>query len=217
MTILNKIRDFLQKIWMMLLAKIRALNAEKPRPAVEEPPYIPTSLPDLLGVLKRTPKNILSTHERQVIAAAMSFGEVPVSKIMLPESEITFVKESDVLGPLMLDKLYKSGFAHFPILKKDEVAGILHTSSLNSLEIKETDQAGKYLDARVFYMRSDYSLEQALAAFLRTNCYFFLVINRQGELVGQITYDMLVTYLLGRAPKDNFDQDLDRAAVQNRQ
>ena len=142
------------------------------------------------------------------------FKTTKVSEIMLEKPAITFVRETDFMGPLTLDKLYRSGFKHFPVVdSKGDLVGILHTSSLNSLKIKETDRAFKYLDPNIFYVRADYSLEKAFAAFLRTNSYFFIVINKNNELVGLLTVEMLIGYLLGKAPTDKFEADSDRLSV----
>ncbi|MBQ2637872.1 CBS domain-containing protein, partial [Candidatus Saccharibacteria bacterium] len=110
--------------------------------------------------------------------------------------------------------LYRSGFKHFPVVESiGDLVGIRHNSSLNSLKIKETDRAFKYLDPNIFYVRADYSLEKAFAAFLRTNSYFFIVINKNNELVGLLTVEMLIGYLLGKAPTDKFEADSDRLSV----
>ena len=190
----------------------------EPAEPEERPPYVPESLEDFIGVMQRTPQEFLNGKQRALIAACMSFGERRVSDVMMPRSEITFVYEHDFLGPLMLDKLYQSGSSHFPVLSSDghQIIGLIHTDSLNSLEVKNTDRATKYLDKKVYYLRSDYTLEQAMAAFLRTNCFFFLVIDRAGQLVGLLTYKMLVAYLLGYVPKDDFDEDTSIAAVMKR-
>ena len=178
---------------------------------------IPQTTEELVEILKRAPKSVLSTRERNIIASAMSFQSRPVSDLMLPKSEITFVHENDFLGPLMLDKLYKSGYSHFPVLNTTgSVVGVLHTESLNSLKIRETDRAKEYLDPKIYYMRDDYSLEQAFAAFLRTNCFFFLVVDKHADIVGLFTYKMLAEYILGRVPKDDFDRDQDITAVARR-
>lgn len=184
----------------------------------ERPPYVVSDLDDLIGVLKRCPKDVLTGKQRAMIAASMSFSEREVSEIMMPRSEITFVYEHDFLGPLMLDKLYQSGSSHFPVLSSDghQVVGLIHTDQLNSLEIRETDRASKYLDKKVFYLRADYTLEQAMAAFIRTNCFFFLVIDKNGQIVGLLTYQMLISYLLGYTPKDDFTDDTSIAAIMKR-
>ena len=147
----------------------------------------------------------------------MTFSETHVSDIMLEKPAITFVKETDFLGPLMLDRLYKSGFSHFPVVDgAGKIVGTLSTESLNSLKIKEADRAFKYVDPRVFYLRADYSLERAFAAFLRTNSYFFIVINKSDEVVGLLTVEMLISFLLAHTPRDQFDADSSRTAVLSR-
>ena len=123
----------------------------------------------------------------------------------------------EVLGPLTLDRLYHSGYQHFPVINDSRrIIGLIHTTALNSLEIKETSRAIDILDPKVYYLREDYTLNQALAAFLRTNCYFFLVIDRFERIVGMLTYQMIIDYLLGETPSDNFDRDADRLAVAKR-
>lgn len=209
-------RNFLIKFTKWVDPKLEQFR--EPKEAEPLPPYVPESLEDFIGVMKRTPKEYLSGKQRAIIAACMSFADRKVSDIMMPRSEITFVYEHDFLGPLMLDKLYQSGSSHFPVLSSDghQIVGLIHTDQLNSLEIKNTDRATKYLDKKVYYLRADYTLEQAMSAFLRTNCFFFLVIDNAGQLVGLLTYKMLVAYLLGYVPKDDFDEDTSIAAVMKR-
>ncbi|MBQ3310209.1 hypothetical protein IJG73_02095 [Candidatus Saccharibacteria bacterium] len=199
-------------------AKWLQAKAEPDDSDADEPELtVPQTAEELVEILRLTPKNVLSTRERNIIAAAMGFQSRPVSELMLPASEITFVHENDFLGPLMLDKLYKSGYDHFPVKNTTgKIVGVLHTELLNSLKIRETDRAKEYLDSKLYYMRDDYSLEQAFAAFLRTNCFFFLVVNKHAEIVGLFTYKMLAEHILGRVPKDDFDRDQDITAVSRR-
>lgn len=184
-------------------------------PAPED--YTPGSTADFLALLKRTPRSVLSSRERHVIATIINFPTVKVSEIMLPKSAITYVQADEVLGPLTLDRLYRSGFQHFPVLDKNRrIIGLVHTTSFNNLEIKETRRVADILDPKICYVREDYTLNQALAAFLRTNSYFFLVIDHYERIVGILTYEMIVDYLLGETPTDNFDHDSDRLAVAKR-
>ena len=77
--------------------------------------FVPETLEDFVEVIKRTPRKILSEKDRERIAAVMSFDDRKVSDLMVKKDEMVFVNEKDFLGPLMLDKLYKSGFTNFPI------------------------------------------------------------------------------------------------------
>ena len=209
--------NFMKKLTKWVDPKLEKFR--EPVEPVAQPPYVVKDLDDLIGVLRRCPKEVLSGKQRAIIAASMSFGERQVSEIMMPRTEITFVYEHDFLGPLMLDKLYQSGSSHFPVLSSDghQIVGLIHTDQLNSLEIKNTDRATKYIDKTVYYLRSDYALEQAMAAFLRTNCFFFLVVDKNGQIVGLLTYQMLISYLLGYVPRDDFSEDTSIAAVMKRE
>jgi len=208
--------SLMQRFVQWLDPKLERFRLEKEDEVPE--PYIPESIEDVVWILKKTPRSILGEKERGIIAAAMQFSTTRVKDLMLPRTEITFVHKNDFMGPLMLDKLYKSGLSHFPVLGTGgKIEGVLHTASLNSLKIKETERCAEYLDPEVYYMREDYTLEQAFAAFLRTNCYFFMVINRNGVTTGLLTYKMLVSHLLGEVPEDHFENDTDAASVARRQ
>lgn len=103
----------------------------------------------------------------------------------------------------------------FPVVDETgrQVVGTLNTDRFNSLEIRENDTAEKYLDKRVCYLREDYSLEQAMAAFYRTHCYFFIVVNKMGQLTGTLNYKQLIETILGRCPEDDFTEDSSLGAV----
>lgn len=198
-------------------AKITEANPEGKNHTPTPKDYTPTSTADFLSLLKRTPRSVLSSRERHVIATIMNFPTSRVSELMLPQTAITYVHDDEVLGPLTLDRLYHSGYQHFPVLNHDRrIIGLIHTTSFNNLEIKETRRVKDILDPNICYVREDYTLNQALAAFLRTNSYFFLVVDHYERIVGMLTYQMLVDYLLGETPADNFDRDSDRLAVAKR-
>ena len=170
---------------------------EKYRPKKAEVKYTPKTLEDFVGVIQRTPKNVLSPRDRARIAAVMSFDERAVSDIMVKKNDMVFVNEKDFLGPLMLDKLYKSGFTNFPVVdNSNKVKGIIHTEALNMLEIKKTDRASKYMDKEVAYLHVTDNLKKVIDEIERTNSYYYLVLDEKDELAGFFTIQMLLDYLL---------------------
>lgn len=183
------------------LDKYRPRKATVKTPAktpTKTPPYTPKSLEEFISVLRRTPKSILSDQDRNRIAAIMSFDDREVKDLMATKDKLVFVKDQEVLGPLILDKLYKSGFTNFPVVnKKDDIIGILHTEALNALEIKHTDRAEKYLDPHVNYLHTTDSLQFVVEEIERTNSYYFLVLDENESLTGFFTIQMLLDYLLG--------------------
>ena len=206
-----------QNKFMVWLANTIGPKLDKYRKSDIPEIFLPETEEDLIWVLRKLPESVLKKADREKIMMAMTFSDKKVRDIMLPRTEITFVHVNDFMGPLTLDKLYQSGFSHFPVLGvKGEIAGLIHTSSLNSLEIKDTDRAGSYLDKEVYYLRDNYKLSEALAAFVRTNSYFFMVVNADAQVVGLLTLKMLLGRLLGKVPEDDFTDDDNVMAVAKR-
>ena len=186
----------MRKIVSLLDPKLEKFRPKKATPVRK---YTPESLEDFIGVIQRTPKSILSSKDRERIAAVMSFNDRIVGDLMVLKNKIVFVKRKEVLGPLVLDKLYKSGFTNFPVVnERDDVVGIIHTEALNALEIKKTDLAEHYMDKNVNYLHINDSLKRAVEEIERTNSYYFLVKDEKEELVGCFTIQMLMDYLIGK-------------------
>ena len=175
--------------------KFEKFREEKP---VEE--FVPKTQKELIDVLKRSPKSVLSSQERNIIASIMNLENRHASELMIPKEDIVFVKEDEMLGPLNLDKLYKSGFSIFPVIDKNEkIIGIIKTASLNSLEIKEAKKAKKFLENdKIIYLKEEDSLMKIIDEFLKSNSLFFAVKNADDELVGMVTFDIVIYYLLGK-------------------
>ena len=185
----------MQKIVKWLDPRLEKYREKKP-----EKKFTPKDISELIDVLKRTPKDILSVQEKNMFAAIMNLSERKAVDLMIPKEEIYFVKDDDVLGPLNLDKLYKSGYSIFPVIDKNEkIIGVLKTDSLNSLEIKDAKKAKKYLDgSRVVYLGQNDTIETIIDEFLKTNSLFFAVRNSENEIIGMVTFDIVIYYLLGK-------------------
>ena len=189
--------SFMQRFVKWLDPKLEKYRAKKP--AVKPPKYTPETLGDFIDVLKRTPKSILTETDRARIAAVMSFDDRKVKDLMVEKSDMVFVKNKEILGPLVLDKLYKSGFTNFPVVNsKNKVLGIIHTEALNTLEIKKTDRAEKYLDENFYYLHASDSLDFAISEINRLGSCYFLVLDELDSLTGFFTVEMLLDYLLGK-------------------
>jgi len=215
---MEKIHQFISKIVTWLDPKLDKFR--QPKPKTEKKLVPPETLEDFIKLLKATPRSVLSSTDRAAIASAINFKDRRVGDVMIKKDNIIFIHENDFLGPLMLDKLYQSGFSHFPVISSDgrKIVGIIDTKKLNSLDVKSSaaDRAGKYLDSTVYYLRDDYTLDMAMAAFLRTNSFFFIVVDSDGHPVGQLTYQILVEHLLGYLPEDDFSSDSSLGAVMKR-
>lgn len=178
----------------------------------------PTTRADLLAIIQSAPLGVFARHERDLMSTVLNLPNLRASEVMLPASKIVYVKSDEVMGPLTLDRLYRSGFAHFPVInQKDEIIGTIHTTHLNNLDIRDSSRAEEILDPGIYYIREDYTLEQVMDAFLRTNCYFFLVVDKYGRIIGILNFTDFCKFLFGRDVNMDFERDNDRLAVANRQ
>lgn len=177
----------------------------------------PRTRADIFEIIAQAPHGIFSQRERNMIISLLSLPDVKVSDLMLPASKIVYVDADEILGPLTLDRLYRSGFSHFPVKNaKGDLIGCVHTAHFNNLDIRESNRVSEILDPSLYYVRDDYSLEQVLNTFLRTNAYFLLVTDRYGKIAGLISFNDFIHHLFGTSPKDSFDRDDDRLSVANR-
>ena len=188
---------FLQKIVRVLDPKLEKYRERGASSKKEMPKFTPKTMEEFIGVVKRAPKDVLNSKDKTRIAAVMSFDDRRVADLMAPKTELVFVRSDEILGPLILDKLYKSGFTEFPVINsREKVVGVLHTEALNTLEIRKTDKAEKYIDKGVKYLHTNDSLDFVIEEVLRLNTQYFLVLNENEELAGFLTLKMVFDYLL---------------------
>ncbi|MEI6850937.1 MAG: CBS domain-containing protein [Candidatus Saccharibacteria bacterium] len=162
---------------------------------------------------------VLTPDEKKLVIHGLSFGDQLVNTVMTPRSVIDSIKNTEFLGPLTLDDLHKTGHSRLPVIKGDvdHIIGILNLKSLLALDIKRSTTAEKAMDAKVYYIRQDQTLQHALAAFLRTHHHLFVVVNEFRETVGLLSLEDVIEALLGRKIIDEFDahDNLREVALRN--
>lgn len=193
-----------------------SVKIESSHPSKEIASEVPQSRADLLAIIGGAPLGIFSKSERKMIESALNLPVVHVSEIMQPQSKIAYVDIDETIGPLTLDRLYRTGLQHFPVRdRKSKLCGVLHTSRLNALEIRDRILASDLLDPGLYYVREDYDLRQTLDVFLRNSTFYLLVVDKYGKISGFITFEDFCTHLFGKT-SDHFSLDDDRLAVANR-
>lgn len=151
--------------------------------------------------------DVLNDNQRRLLVHGLSFPDVLVETVMTPRNAIKSIKKTEFLGPLVLSELHDLGLSRLPVIASDldHVVGVLHLRDLLSLDIKRSVTAEKAMEAKVYYIRHDDTLEHALAAFLKTRHHLFIVINEARETVGLVTLEDVIEALLGRKILDEDD------------
>ena len=162
----------------------------------------------------------LSRDEKKMVIGVLSFDAVPVKEVMTPRSVIDTVDQDEVLGPLVLDALHKTGHSRFPVTKGDidHIVGMLYIQDLLTINRSSTSKRARtVMEKKVYYIREDQTLQHALAAFLRVRHHLFIVVNEFRETVGIVSLEDVLERILGHKIIDEFDahEDLRRVAQRN--
>lgn len=174
---------------------------------------------DQLLHLVETSGNTLTHEEKLFVKHGLYFSQMTVRAIMVPARAIDTIAKDELLGPLVLDDLHKTGHSRFPVVDGglDKIVGILSVRDLLTADsAKHSVTAKKAMDPRVLYIRDDQTLDHALAGFLRARHQLFIVVNKTGETVGLISLDDVMQALIGRRLRDEFDDHESREAVAGR-
>jgi CBS domain containing-hemolysin-like protein len=163
--------------------------------------------------------DILSADERRTLTAMLWFQDKIVKDHMTPRSAMEAVGAHELLGPLVLDNLHRTGHTHFPVFDGDidHLVGILHIYSLFTLDNKKSLKVKDAMEPRVFYIHQDQPLTDALAACIKHRRHLLVVINEYRETVGVVTIEDAVEELIGRKIVDQFAEhdDLRKVAARN--
>lgn len=189
---------------------IRHANTPKPSMRLE-------SREELQHLITQS-QRVLTSDEKSLLTHGLQFSERTVTEVMTPRVRIKSIDAKEMLGPLVLDDLHKTGHSRFPVVDKDidHIVGMLYVHDLLSLDVKQSMTAEKAMVSRVYYIRQDQTLQQALMAFLRTHHHLFVVVNEAQETVGILSLEDTIEALIGHKIVDEFDSHTDLRHVARR-
>lgn len=144
-------------------------------------------------------KETLSDQQRRIIAGSLSFYHKTVKQYMTNRDKVMTVKGSEILGPLVLDKLYKSHQDYALVIGKniDEVKGILPLKDLLMVEADNdnTKTAMKAAKKPPCYIMQNAFLGEALALMLDNDVNVLVVTDKNKNTTGVITLKSILNLL----------------------
>ncbi len=164
-----------------------------------------SELSHMIGAVQVTDTD-LSSEELRIVKHALTFGDKSVHDIMTPRSVVKSVRDDDVLSPVLLDELHKSGHSRFPVFMSDgdKAVGILYIKDL--IDVKSHSRVSELMHKPIHFVNEDRELDHVLQAFIRTKQHLFLVVNSFAEITGLVTIEDVVEQVLGKPIIDEFDK-----------
>ncbi|MGB4759563.1 MAG: CBS domain-containing protein [Candidatus Saccharimonadales bacterium] len=168
--------------------------------------YEKEDLVELLEQQKHQADSKISAGEIAMLQHALTFGDKRVRDVLVPRRAVRLVSGDETIGPLLMDELHKSGYSRFPVYgeKQESIVGTLYMRDM--LHAKQGGKVASVARSDVFYVNEEFTLYQALQAFLKTKHHLFVVVNSFEEFVGIITIEDILEQVIGRQIVDEFDQ-----------
>ena len=139
----------------------------------------------------------LEPERRTLIHSALEFTGLTVRDAMSGRKSIKSVDKAEVLGPLLLDELYKTGKQAFVVTdhELDTVVGILKLERLTSLDMQDSPSALKAMDPEVHFIDIDAPITDALSYLRSSKAPFLVVQDADGVTSGLLTLDNILRCL----------------------
>lgn len=152
-------------------------------------------------------KSDIEDEDLSIAKHALSFADKHIADVMLPRGKMIALRESDVLGPKLLNQLHESPDSVFPVFRgsKDNIVGTLYLRDLINLE-RDVNRVEQVMDHDVFYVKGDQTLDHALSAFLHTKHHLFVVLDDKSKTLGVVTIEDIIDEVMGRKFLDKFDR-----------
>ena len=178
--------------------------------------YERADLVELLETQKTQPDNRISAEDLAMAQSVLIFDTKQIRDVLTPRRVVKAISEDELIGPVVMDDLHKSGFSRFPVFSgsHDHIVGVLYLRDL--VRAKASGAARQHMHQQVCYVHEDQSLGEALRAILKTHQQLFVVVNSFEEYVGIITLEDVLEEVIGQQIMDEFDQYEDLRAVATR-
>ena len=146
-------------------------------------------------------EGVVEGHEAEMLHKVFEFTDRPVSKIMVPRTEIVWVEQGTKLKDFL--ELYAKGrYSRFPVYKEhtDNVVGILHAKDVL---LRLTDESAGKEDAIDGLMRPAYfvpegkRLGELLAEMRDGGHHAAIVVDEFGGIAGMVTLGQLTEEIVG--------------------
>jgi CBS domain containing-hemolysin-like protein len=170
---------------------------------------------ELVERQKRQADSRLTEAELERMRRVLQLGENRVRDVLVPVRRVKMVAAGEALSPVLLDELYGSGHAFFPVYEGDtsDVVGLLSLDRV--ADIKRQGKASDYSSAKLAYVHEADTLEQALRALAESRQHMLVVINNTGEYIGIVTLSDITHWLLGAAEQRGAHDDRDAVAARH--
>ena len=152
-----------------------------------------------LGELVRRADSFLSKDERSLLLHGLEFHEKQIKQTMTLRKDIVSVQKDELLGPLVLDDLHKTGHSWFPVVDGgvDSIIGLVGIEGLLTLDVKKSMTAQKAMTTQVEFIDQHQTLRDALSLLVAARHHMLIVTDEKRKVVGLLNLGDILEALFG--------------------
>lgn len=201
---------------------VRLARVLKPSPHPPTGVYEKDDLLEFLKMQARHPYNRIATQDLKTAHSALSFNGKNVGSIMIPRRKVKWVAANEVIGPMLMDELHKTGQTRFAVVKEaiktgnPQIVGTLYLKDL----LENLDEKGRIRDLMypgAHFINESQNLREALEGFLKAGQYLLVVTNNFEEIVGVLSFEDVLEQIIGErlAGELEYHDDIHSIAAHN--
>ena len=178
----------------------------------------PQSTEDMVALVDAATENeVINDDAKRIIEGALEVSEKQAREIMIPRTQMTFLKANDSFGK-QLETIIETGHSRYPVIgdSMDDIKGILLTKDLLPLIANSTDEEDAVAIQRVqallrpaVFIPESKRLNLLLRQFRQDRNHMALVIDEYGSLSGLVTIEDVLEEIVGEI-EDEHDQEENR-------
>jgi putative hemolysin len=158
-------------------------------------------------------EGVVEEDEAKILHKVFEFTDRPVSKVMVPRTEITWVAQGTKLSDFL--NLYTQGrYSRFPVYKDntDNVIGILNAKDVLMKLTDGTDNRDSAIDDLVrpaYFVPEGKRLGELLAEMRDGGHHAAIIVDEFGGIAGMVTLGQLTEEIVGDIHDELTDQEKD--------
>lgn len=157
---------------------------------------LPGSREELEHVLQAS-RSLVTPDEAAVMTRSLKFFGRTIADVMTPISSVVTVEAGELLGPLVLDDLHRTGHTLFPVENGSEVVGLLDITDSVGLRSQESPSVRDIMRHEMVRVAHDEPLDEALRILIDSKQPCLLVTGEDQAVVGLISLGDVVRALTG--------------------
>lgn len=169
-------------------------ESEIPKPTISEEEF-------LTAINIGEAEGVVESNEAEMLHKVFEFTDRPVSKIMVPRTEITWVEQGTKLRDFL--EIYAQGrYSRFPVYKDntDNVIGMLHAKDVLLKLTDESDSKDSTIDDLIrpaYFVPEGKRLGELLAEMRDGGYHAVIVVDEFGGIAGMVTLGQLTGEIVG--------------------